>query len=148
MKARLGKVRSALTRGSGAIAPVVAPAVAALVPAAALIMLLAVGPVQAQENTTPELKALNHSRFVSSTIAACQEACVARSGPFEGQNGPAEDCDRTCACVGDQLGARITGDDLWSMFQAEQGGASRAEAMAPYVATMTMGYRACGFALP
>lgn len=102
----------------------------------------------AQEDASPESKALNHDRFVSGTIAACEQACLARSGPFDGQEGLADDCDGTCACVGDQLGARITGDDLWSMYRAEQGGMDRAEAMTPYVPTITMGYRACGFELP
>ena len=110
--------------------------------------LVLAGPSPAQEDTSPESKALNHERFVSGSIAACRQACGAGSGPFEGQEGLTDGCDETCACVGDQLGARITGDDLWSMYQAERGGVSRAEAMAPYVPAITMGYKACGFELP
>ena len=101
-------------------------------------------PIYAQE-ASPESKALNHSKFVSGSIAACMAACSAKSGPFEGQDAVAEDCDGTCACVGEQLGARVSGDDLWKSYKAEIAGASRTEAMAPYTPSIIMGYRACGF---
>lgn len=83
--------------------------------------------------------AAEHAAFVDGTFAACTEACPARVKD-------AVSCEETCACVGEQMSARISPDDLRAMYLAEQK-SSREEAMAPYLQTMLMGYNACGFPL-
>lgn len=110
--------------------------------------MLAIGTQAFAQDASPESKALNHASFVSGTIASCQQACQAGSGPFVDLDPPMGGCDLTCDCVGEQLGARINGDDLWQMYLAKQSGAKRAEAMTPYLQTMAMGYKVCGFPVP
>lgn len=105
-------------------------------------------PHAAQPQTSAESKALNHERFVSGSLAACRSACSAGQPPFTGRANTPKTCAEDCGCIGEQLGARISGDDLWQAFLAERGGASRTEAMKPLIPRMLMSYKACGFTVP